>query len=100
MEKIKDGTADYHFIEIMCCPGGCVNGGGMPVQHADVLNNIDIRAERAKAIYSADSQTKIRKSHENPAIKEIYKEYFGKPNSHKAHAVLHTTFTKRDKYSK
>jgi NADP-reducing hydrogenase subunit HndD len=100
MEKIKKGEADYHFIEIMCCPGGCVNGGGMPVQSADVLNNIDIRAERAKAIYSADSQTKIRKSHENPAIKAIYKEYFEKPNSHKAHNILHTTYTKREKYTK
>lgn len=98
MEKIKDGTADYHFIEIMCCPGGCVNGGGMPIQNADVINNIDIRAERAKAIYAIDKATKIRKSHENPAIKEIYKDFLGAPNSHKAHEILHTTYVKRPKY--
>lgn len=97
MDKIKDGTADYHFIEIMCCPGGCVNGGGMPIQNADVHNNLDIRAERAKAIYNSDKLMKIRKSHENPAIKQIYDEFFGKPNSHKAHHILHTTYTKRGK---
>lgn len=97
MDKIKDGTADYHFIEIMCCPGGCVNGGGMPIQPGDVINNVNIRAERAKAIYSMDANTKIRKSHENPAIKDIYKEYFGEPNSHKAHHILHTKYVKRGK---
>ena len=97
MEKIKNGTADYHFIEIMCCPGGCVNGGGMPIQSGDVINNIDIRAERAKAIYDTDKETKLRKSHENPAITEIYKEYFEKPNSHKSHNILHTTYVKREK---
>lgn len=98
MDKIKNGTADYHFIEIMCCPGGCVNGGGMPVQSADVRNNVDIRAERAKAVYDADKNNTLRKSHENPAIKAIYEEYFKEPNSHKAHSILHTTYTKREKF--
>lgn len=98
MEKIKNGTADYHFIEIMCCPGGCVNGGGMPIQDADTHNSIDIRAARAQAIYDTDKMTKIRKSHENPAVQELYKEFLGKPNSHKAHHILHTTYTKRNKY--
>jgi NADP-reducing hydrogenase subunit HndD len=98
MEKIKNGTADYHFIEIMCCPGGCVNGGGMPRQPSDVINNTDIREERAKAIYATDAKTKIRKSHENPAITEIYNDYLEKPNSRKAHHILHTTYTKRKKF--
>lgn len=98
MDKIKDGTADYHFIEIMCCPGGCVNGGGMPIVSGDVYNNVDIRAERAKAIYNTDKVYTIRKSHENPAIKEIYKDYFGEPNSHKAHHILHTKYVKRGKF--
>ena len=69
----------------------------MPIQSADVHNNADIRVERAKAIYNTDKMTKIRKSHENPAIKQIYEEYFGKPNSSKAHHILHTTYTKRGK---
>lgn len=97
MDKIKNGTADYHFIEIMCCPGGCVNGGGMPIKSGDILNNIDLRTERAKAIYAADKKFTMRKSHENPAIKEIYASYFGEPNSHKAHHILHTKYVKRGK---
>ncbi|MDD4839710.1 MAG: NADH-dependent [FeFe] hydrogenase, group A6 [Clostridia bacterium] len=98
MEKIKAGEADYHFIEIMSCPGGCVNGGGQPIQTAYVRNNEDIRATRAKAIYDTDKAMKLRKSHENEAIQTIYKEYFGEPNSHKAHEILHTKYTKRSNY--
>ncbi|MBR7111168.1 MAG: [Clostridia bacterium] len=95
MELIRDGKCDYHFIEIMSCPGGCVNGGGQPIQPAYVRNNVNLAKERAKAIYNADKEMKLRKSHENPAIKEIYAEYFGEPNSHKAHEVLHTSYEKR-----
>lgn len=97
MKEIKAGTADYQFIEVMCCPGGCVAGGGQPIQPADVQNTVDIRAERAKGIYGADDVGKIRKSHENPEVKELYDTYLGKPNSHKAHELLHTTYYNRKK---
>jgi NADP-reducing hydrogenase subunit HndD len=95
LEKVKSGEAYYDFIEIMGCPGGCVNGGGMPQVHASIRNFNDIRAIRAKVLYDLDSSMSIRKSHENPAIKELYATYFGKPGSHKAHEVLHTTYVKR-----
>ncbi|MGN0795619.1 MAG: NADH-dependent [FeFe] hydrogenase, group A6 [Christensenellales bacterium] len=98
MEQIKAGKADYHFIEVMSCPGGCVNGGGQPIKSAEIRNNYDIKATRAAAIYDADKKSKLRKSHENPAIQTIYKEYFGEPNSHKAHEILHTSYVKRDKF--
>lgn len=97
MKEIRDGKADYQFIEVMCCPGGCVAGGGQPIQPADVQNTIDIRAERAKGIYGADDIGKVRKSHENPEVKELYDTYLGKPNSHKAHELLHTTYYNRKK---
>ncbi len=95
MELIRDGKCDYHFIEIMSCPGGCVNGGGQPIQPGYVRNSVNLAKERAKAIYDQDKGMKLRKSHENPAIKELYAEYFGEPNSHKAHEILHTTYVKR-----
>ena len=95
LTKVQNGEADYHFIEIMGCPGGCVNGGGQPQVHANIRNSVDIRAERAKALYALDSGAKIRKSHENPSIQTLYKEYLGKPGSHKAHELLHTTYVKR-----
>ncbi|HPD02487.1 MAG TPA: iron hydrogenase small subunit, partial [Clostridia bacterium] len=98
MEKIKSGECDYHFIEIMSCPGGCVNGGGQPIKDAYTRNNMNVPAIRAASIYAADKDKALRKSHENPAIKEIYKEFLGEPNSHKAHEVLHTTYTPRNKY--
>ena len=98
LEKIKNGEADYHFIEVMACPGGCVNGGGQPIQPANVRNVIDIRAERAKALYSEDAAKTVRKSHKNPEIKKLYDEYLGKPNSHKAHELLHTHFVARKKF--
>ncbi len=98
MNRVKEGTADYHFIEIMACPGGCVNGGGQPIKSADVRNNKDIRAIRAKAIYDTDAKMKLRKSHLNPAVQTIYKDYFKEPNSHKAHEVLHTSYVPRDKF--
>lgn len=95
LNKVKNGEADYHFIEIMGCPGGCVNGGGQPQQPASVRNFTDIRALRAKALYNIDAANPLRKSHENPDIKTLYAEYLGEPGSHKAHELLHTTYVKR-----
>ena len=99
MEKIKNGEADYHFVEIMACPGGCVNGGGQPVQPASVHNFVDLKALRGKALYAADENLPVRKSHENEAVKAVYAEYFEKPGSHIAHEVLHTHYVARSKYN-
>ncbi len=98
MEKVKNGTADYHFIEIMGCPGGCVNGGGQPIQHAVVRNFVDLRARRAAALYEADKDMPLRKSHESETVKRLYDEFLGEPGSHKAHEVLHTSYVARPKY--
>ncbi len=99
LDMIKSGEApQYHFIEIMACPGGCVNGGGQPIQPSSVRNNLDLRAERAKALYNEDAAMTLRKSHENPFVQEIYKDYLEKPGSHKAHHILHTTYVARPKY--
>ena len=98
LDSIKAGEKTYHFIEVMGCPGGCVNGGGQPIVSAQVRNWTDIRAERAKALYSEDESKTLRKSHENPEIKQIYADFLGKPNSHKAHELLHTTYEQRDLY--
>lgn len=98
LEKIKSGEADYQFIEIMCCPGGCVNGGGQPIQPASVRNFTDLRAIRAKALYAEDQNLPLRKSHDSPVIKMIYDDYFGEPGSHKAHEILHTHYVERKKY--
>ncbi|WP_122643218.1 NADH-dependent [FeFe] hydrogenase, group A6 [Luxibacter massiliensis] len=95
MDKVRAGEADYHFIEIMCCPGGCVNGGGQPQVHADVRNYADVRAIRAKALYDNDAAKTFRKSHENPSIQKIYAEYLGEPGSEKAHHILHTSYVER-----
>ena len=98
LEMVRKGEADYHFIEVMACPGGCVNGGGQPHQPGDVRNFVDLRAERAKGLYGQDKAMKLRKSHENPFIKELYDTYLEKPGSHKAHHILHTTYVKRKVY--
>ena len=95
LEKVRAGEADYHFIEIMCCPGGCINGGGQPQVHADVRNFEDVRAIRAKVLYDNDAAKPLRKSHDNPSIKKLYEEYLGEPGSEKAHHVLHTSYVKR-----
>lgn len=95
MDKIRAGEADYHFVEIMCCPGGCVNGGGQPQVHADVRNFEDVRAIRAKVLYDNDAAKTLRKSHENPSIQRVYEEYLGEPGSEKAHHILHTTYVER-----
>lgn len=98
IESIKSGEKNYAFVEIMACPGGCINGGGQPYVHDEVRNNVDLKAVRAKALYDYDANSKMRASHDNPAVDILYKEYFGSPNSHKAHELLHTTYHEREKY--
>ena len=96
LEKVKKGELNLHFIEIMACPGGCVNGGGQIVVPSKIRNFVDIRAERAKALYSLDKGNKTRRSHESPDIKQVYTEFLGEPGGHKAHDLLHTTYTATD----
>lgn len=98
LNDIKAGKANYHFIEVMACPGGCVTGGGQPIVSSKVQAEIDVKALRAKAIYDEDTALQVRKSHENPAIKKIYEEYLEKPGSHKAHELLHTHYQARKQY--
>jgi NADP-reducing hydrogenase subunit HndD len=95
LDSIRDGSCKAQFIEIMACPGGCVNGGGQPQVPMGVRNFVDIREERAKVLYNLDKSMPLRQSHENPAIKKVYEEFFEKPGSHKAHEVLHTSYIKR-----
>ncbi len=97
-DMVKNGKAPYQFIEIMACPGGCINGGGQPVQKDATRNTVDIKGLRAKALYDLDASMELRKSHESPVIKMLYDEYFGEPNSEKAHHILHTTYTPRSRY--
>ena len=91
LTKVKNGEVECHFIEIKACPGGCVSGGQV-IQPADVRNFTDIRAERAKALYSLDDANKLRKSHESPDVKEVYENFLGEPGSHIAHEILHTSY--------
>ncbi|MBE7034641.1 MAG: 2Fe-2S iron-sulfur cluster binding domain-containing protein [Ruminococcaceae bacterium] len=98
LTDIREGKATYHFIEIMACPGGCVTGGGQPIQPAKLQAEIDLKAERAKALYAEDRSLSLRKSHENPYIKKLYEEYFGEPCGHKSHKLLHTHYHERPKY--
>ena len=100
LEDVKAGKVDVQFIEIMGCPGGCVNGGGQPHQPAEVRETIDLRAVRAAVLYNDDAKADLRKSHENSAVKKLYDEYLGEPNSHKAHEILHTHYVKRGVYNK
>ncbi len=95
LDAVKAGEAKYDFIEIMACPGGCVNGGGQPIVQAPVRNAKDIRTLRAKVLYDEDLNLPYRKSHDNPVIKELYETYLEKPGSHKAHEILHTSYVKR-----
>ena len=96
MDMIEKGEAPYHFVEIMACPGGCVTGGGQPIHDAKTRATVDIHGLRKKALYEADKNLPLRKSHENPVIKKLYEEYLEKPGSHKAHKLLHTTYHKRE----
>ncbi len=98
LNDIREGKADYHFIEIMACPGGCVTGGGQPIQPIKVASAIDLKAERAKALYAEDKASTYRKSHDNPYIKKLYEEYLGEPCGHKSHKLLHTHYQERPKY--
>ena len=95
IKKIQSGEATYHFVEVMACPGGCVNGGGQPIVDASTRMDVDPRVARAAGLYAEDEAKAIRKSHENPDIVKIYEDYLGKPGSHKAHDLLHTTYTAR-----
>ena len=95
-ERIAKGDKQYHFIEVMACTGGCINGGGQPVINADVQEKVDFRQKRAGALYLLDSTAKMQKSHKNPAVNQLYKEYLEKPNSHKAHHLLHTHYSKKE----
>lgn len=92
MDAIKAGGADYHFIEIMCCPGGCIGGGGQPIP-----TDMEIRAKRIAGIYNADEKMTLRKSHENPAVQQLYKEFLERPLGHKSHKLLHTHYVERGK---
>lgn len=97
-DEVKSGTSPYQFIEIMACPGGCINGGGQPVQRDSTRNNVSIKELRAKALYDEDAELPIRRSHESPVVETIYREFLGEPNSEKAHHLLHTVYTPRKKY--
>ena len=99
LEEIKNGKADYQFVEIMACPGGCIMGGGQPIKSSKVRAEVDVRKLRADALYTIDEKSAIRKSHENPALQKIYKDYLGEPGGELAHKLLHTTYTKREKYN-
>lgn len=99
LTKIKNGEADdYAFIEIMGCSGGCVCGGGQPIVDAQTKMNIDLRAERAKALYEEDKLMPERKSHKNSQVNQLYNDFLGEPNGHKAHELLHTTYHAREVY--
>lgn len=98
LDKIRAGEAEYDFIEIMACPGGCVNGGGQIIQPSNVRSWVDLRAERAAAAYEEDRALPLRKSHENPFIQKLYAEYYQEPGSHQAHHDLHTHYTARENY--
>jgi NADP-reducing hydrogenase subunit HndD len=93
MRDVRDGKASYHFIEVMACPGGCIGGGGQPIP-----TSMEIRKNRMKAIYSEDEVMVLRKSHQNPEVADIYKDFLEKPNSHKAHELLHTHYVARESY--
>ena len=95
LEAVEAGELDVQFIEIMACPGGCVNGGGQPYQPAVVRNNVNLRELRASVLYKADANMELRKSQDNPAVNRLYEEFLGKPGSHKAHELLHTPYVKR-----
>ncbi len=98
LDMVKSGEKKYDFIEIMACPGGCVNGGGQPIVPASVANFTDVKAARAAGLYKDDENLPLRKSHKNPDVKAVYDEFFGEPGSHKAHEILHTGYIERKKY--
>ena len=99
LEEIKQGKADYQFIEIMACPGGCIMGGGQPIKSSKIRSEVDVRKLRAESLYTIDEKSIIRKSHENPVLKKIYKDYLEEPGSYRAHKLLHTHYQARPKYN-
>ncbi len=98
MNEIKEGKADYQFVEIMACPGGCIMGGGQPIKNSKTRSEVDVRKLRADALYSIDEKSVIRKSHENPVIKQMYEEFLQKPGSEISHKYLHTHYSKKNLY--
>ena len=99
LEEIKSGKADYDFVEIMACPGGCIMGGGQPIKSSKIRSEVNIKKLRADALYTIDEKSTIRKSHENPTIKKIYEEFLQKPESDIAKKLLHTKYSRRNKYN-
>lgn len=98
IEQVKKGEKEYHFIEIMACEGGCIMGGGQPIVPSNIRSEINVFEKRAAAIYDEDKNSEFRRSHKNPFVKRLYEEFLDKPNSHKAHKLLHTMYNKREKY--
>jgi iron only hydrogenase large subunit-like protein len=92
IDRIRAGEAEYHFVEVMTCPGGCIGGGGQPRLTSDA-----VRQARIRAIYAEDESRELRKSHENPDIQRLYQEFLGEPLSHTAHELLHTTYTAKER---
>ena len=98
LDSIRNGEAQYDFIELMACPGGCINGGGQPLHSAETRSFTDLKGLRARALYAQDEGMPLRKSHESPVVKELYETYLGEFGSHKAHEILHTTYKKRSHF--
>lgn len=98
LEDIKSGKKNYTFVEIMACPGGCINGGGQPYVHDEVRNSTYLKTLRSQALYDYDEESKKRCSHENPVVAKLYSEFLGEPNSDKCHELLHTHYEARLKY--
>ncbi len=90
LEEIREGRSPYQFIEVMCCPGGCIGGGGQPFSR-----DKDVRAKRMQGLYKEDESLPIRKSHENPAVRKLYEEFLIEPLGHKSHELLHTSYKSR-----
>ena len=98
LDGVRSGKLHFDFIEFMACPGGCINGGGQPIQHADVRNFTDLKGLRAAALYAQDADMPYRRSHENPIVQTVYQDFLGEPGGHKAHDLLHCTYIKQQKY--
>ena len=98
LDGVKSGAMQYDFIEFMACPGGCINGGGQPLQPATVRSFTDIPALRAAALYQQDAAMPIRKGHENPVLQSVYQDYLGQPGGHRAHELLHCTYVPQKRY--
>ena len=98
LDGVRSGEMNYDFIELMACPGGCINGGGQPLHPADVRSFTDLKSLRASALYTQDRNMDLRKSHENPIVQKVYADYLGEPGSHKAHELLHCTYVPQKRY--